>query len=57
MDIGINTGFDYLMNFGFTQYMTILNEMKSFTDKTPSLAGGLTDGVTVLELTALMELC
>ncbi|NLP45425.1 MAG: PBP1A family penicillin-binding protein [Epulopiscium sp.] len=54
MDIGINTGFDYLMNFGFTTiHDHIERNGKSFTDKTPSLAlGGLTDGVTVLELTA-----
>ena len=54
MDIGINTGFDYLMNFGFTTiHDNIERNGKRFTDKTPSLAlGGVTDGVTVLELTA-----
>uniref|UniRef100_UPI00272AE315 penicillin-binding transpeptidase domain-containing protein n=1 Tax=Vallitalea guaymasensis TaxID=1185412 RepID=UPI00272AE315 len=52
-DIGVQTGFDYLINLGFT---TLIDKKtvngKSFTDKGLSLTlGGLTKGVTVLELT------
>ncbi|GMQ63869.1 transglycosylase domain-containing protein [Vallitalea maricola] len=52
-DIGVQTGFDYLLKLGFT---TLVDKEtvngKSFTDKGLSLTlGGLTKGVTVLELT------
>jgi len=53
-DIGTDIAFDYLINIGFTT----LHESKIingqvFTDKTLTLPlGGLTDGVTALELTA-----
>lgn len=53
-DIGTDIAFDYLLNIGFTT----LHESKIingqvFTDKTLTLPlGGLTDGVTALELTA-----
>lgn len=43
--VGIDTAFDYLRNFGFTTITT--------ADKVPSLPlGGITDGVTPLELNA-----
>jgi penicillin-binding protein 1A len=43
--IGVNTSYDYLLNFGFTTL--------SASDKVDSLPlGGLTDGVTPLELNA-----
>ncbi|MBN2220559.1 MAG: PBP1A family penicillin-binding protein [Vallitaleaceae bacterium] len=53
-DIGTDLAFDYLMDLGFTTLheSKIING-KVFTDKTLSLPlGGLTDGVTPLELTA-----
>ncbi len=53
-DIGIDTGFEYLKNLGFT---TLVEKEERngqvFTDKVLSLPlGGITDGVTLLELTA-----
>lgn len=53
-DIGTDLAFDYLMDLGFTTLheSKVING-KVFTDKTLSLPlGGLTDGVTPLELTA-----
>ena len=54
LDAGINTSFDYLQHFGFTTLVD--NEERNgkvYTDKNPVLAlGGITDGVTPLELTA-----
>jgi len=53
-DVGVDTTFNYLKNFGFTTLAD--NEERNgriYTDKTLSLPlGGLTDGVTNLELTA-----
>ncbi|PKM95523.1 MAG: glycosyl transferase [Firmicutes bacterium HGW-Firmicutes-1] len=53
-DIGPQTGFDYLINLGFTTLVdTELVDGKTFTDKNLALAlGGITHGVTPLELTA-----
>ncbi len=53
-DIGIDTGFDYLKRLGFT---TLIEKEERngqiFTDKVISLPlGGVTDGVTLIELTA-----
>lgn len=53
-DIGTDIAFDYLLNLGFTTLhdSKIING-QVFTDKTLTLPlGGLTDGVTPLELTA-----
>ncbi len=52
-DIGIDTGFEYLKDLGFT---TLVEKEERngqiFTDKVISLPlGGITDGVTLLELT------
>jgi len=50
--IGIETGFSYMLNFGFT---TLEGETggREWSDRIPALAlGGLTRGVTLLELTA-----
>lgn len=54
MDVGLDNAFDYLTKFGFTTLVeSRLVDGKIFSDKSPSVAlGGLTDGVTVLELTA-----
>lgn len=53
-DIGVQTGFDYLLKLGFTTlYDNEEINGKIFTDKGLPLAlGGLTTGVTNLELTA-----
>jgi len=53
-DIGIETGFAYMLNFGFT---TLEGETgaarRPFSDRIPALAlGGLTEGVILLELAA-----
>lgn len=53
-NVGIDTAFDYLLDLGFT---TLVDQEKigsqTFTDKNPVLPlGGLTHGVTLLELTA-----
>lgn len=53
-NIGVDIAFDYLLDLGFTTLhdSKIING-KTFTDKTLTLPlGGLTDGVTPLELTA-----
>ncbi len=51
-DIGVQTGFDYLLNLGFTTLVDRTDENGN-TDKGLALAlGGLTEGVSVLELTA-----
>ncbi|MCQ2978471.1 MAG: transglycosylase domain-containing protein [Clostridia bacterium] len=54
MDVGLDNSFEYLKKFGFTTLVeSRLVDGKIFSDKSPSVAlGGLTDGVTVLELTA-----
>ncbi|GKX27985.1 hypothetical protein SH1V18_04650 [Vallitalea longa] len=53
-DVGVQTGYDYLIKLGFSTLVE--NETvngKNYTDKGLSLAlGGLSQGVTVLELTA-----
>jgi penicillin-binding protein 1A len=54
VDVSVQTGFDYLKNLGFT---TLVERRevngRIFTDKNIVLPlGGLTDGVTLLELTA-----
>lgn len=54
-DIGPQRGFDYLINFGFTTLVDRRTESNGTvsSDITQSLAlGGVTDGVTNLELTA-----
>ncbi|MCL2610679.1 MAG: transglycosylase domain-containing protein [Defluviitaleaceae bacterium] len=51
-DVGIDTAFNYLLNFGFTTLVDGVNE-RGQTDRVPSTAlGGLTYGVTQLELAA-----
>ena len=55
MMVGYDRSFDYLLNLGFTSLVdSRKNESgKVFSDKVPSLAlGGITDGVSVLELTS-----
>lgn len=57
VDTGIDTSWNYLQNFGFT---TLVDSKeingKIYTDKTYSTAlGGLTDGVSNLELTAAYQ--
>ncbi|WP_058485803.1 transglycosylase domain-containing protein [Defluviitalea phaphyphila] len=54
LNVGIDTAFDYLQNFGFTTLIDYEERNGvAYTDKNPVLAlGGLTDGVTPLELTA-----
>lgn len=53
MQVGYDKSFEYLQNFGFTTLVD--NETRNgqtFTDKGPATAlGGITDGVSVLELT------
>lgn len=53
-DIGPQTGYDYLLNLGFTTLVdSEVVDGKTFTDKTLALAlGGITHGVTPLELNA-----
>ncbi|PKM52421.1 MAG: glycosyl transferase [Firmicutes bacterium HGW-Firmicutes-7] len=53
-DIGAQTGFDYLLNLGFTSLVdTEVVNGKTYTDKNLALAlGGITHGVSPLELTA-----
>lgn len=53
-DIGVQVGFDYLLQLGFTTLVEREERNgKIFTDKVLPLAlGGLSDGVTILELTA-----
>ncbi len=54
-DITPQLGFDYLLNFGFSTLVSkrVGDDGKTYSDITQSLAlGGLTDGVTNLELTA-----
>lgn len=50
MMVGVDKAFEYLKNFGFT---SLVENRNGHTDRVPSAAlGGLTDGVSVLELTA-----
>lgn len=50
--VGVDTSIDYLLNFGFTTLQTETND-KGQSDRVPAIAlGGLTNGVSVLELTA-----
>ncbi len=53
-DIGVDLAFDYLLDLGFTTlHESLTRNGQTFTDKTLTLPlGGLTDGVTPLELTA-----
>ncbi len=53
-NVGVDLAFDYLMDLGFTTlHESLTRNGQSFTDKTLALPlGGLTDGVTTLELTA-----
>lgn len=53
-DIGIDTGFEYLKDLGFTTLVERDERNgQTFTDKVISLPlGGITDGVTLLELTS-----
>ncbi len=54
VEVGVDKAFDYLLNFGFTSLVD--NEVRNgkvVTDRVPSASlGGITDGVSVLELTA-----
>lgn len=51
-NVGTEASFDYLESLGFTSLIGDVNE-DGFTDKTMSLAlGGVTKGVTLVELTA-----
>ena len=54
MDVGLDNAFNYLKKFGFTTLVeSRASNGKIYSDKSPSVAlGGLTDGVTVLELTS-----
>ncbi len=54
MDVGLDNAFNYLTKFGFTSLVDSRTvNGKVYTDKSPSVAlGGLTDGVSVLELTS-----
>lgn len=54
MQVGVDRAYDYLLNFGFT---TLVDSKeingKIYSDKSPAtVLGGVTEGVTVLELTA-----
>ena len=50
--VGVDTSIDYLLNFGFTTLQTQTNE-NGQSDRVPAISlGGLTNGVSVLELTA-----
>ncbi|MCI1959864.1 MAG: penicillin-binding protein [Clostridia bacterium] len=50
--VGVDTSIDYLLNFGFTSLQTETND-NGQSDRVPAIAlGGLTNGVSVLELTA-----
>lgn len=53
-DVGIENSYNYLLNFGFTSLVdNDVRDGKVYTDKTYSSAlGGLTDGISNLELTA-----
>ncbi len=54
LDIGIDTGFEYLEQLGFTTLAeSKVIDGETHTDKVPSLAlGGISEGVSLLELTA-----
>ena len=54
MKVGVDKSFEYLRNFGFTSLVAREERNgKIISDKGPATAlGGLTDGVSVLELTA-----
>lgn len=54
LDVGIDTAFNYLLQFGFTTLADgDVRNGQVFTDRGPATAlGGLTTGVTQLELTA-----
>ena len=54
VETGIEASFDYLLRFGFTTLVeSDARHGRIFTDRIPALAlGGLTDGVTQLEVTA-----
>ncbi|MCQ2910944.1 MAG: transglycosylase domain-containing protein [Clostridia bacterium] len=54
MDVGLDNSFEYLKKFGFTTLVESRNvDGFVFSDKSPSVAlGGLTDGVTIMELTS-----
>lgn len=50
--VGVDTALDYLENFGFTTLVTEPNE-DGLSDRGPAISlGGITNGVSVLELTA-----
>lgn len=52
MMVGVDKAFDYMLNFGFTTLVSEPNE-QGLSDRGPALAlGGITTGVSVLELTA-----
>ena len=54
VETGIDAAFDYLLNMGFTTLVdNETRQGRGFSDRVPSLAlGGLTDGITQLEVTA-----
>ena len=52
VNVGVDKAFDYLINFGFTTLVDAPNA-NGLTDKGPAISlGGITNGVSVLELTA-----
>jgi penicillin-binding protein 1A len=54
VNVGVDTAYDYLLNFGIDTLVASREiDGKIYSDKGPAISlGGLTDGVTVLELTA-----
>ena len=54
VQVGVDTAYDYLVNFGFTSLVESRSGANGIvSDKIPALSlGGITDGISVLELTA-----
>jgi len=51
--VGIETGFAYMLNFGFTTLEGVTPYGRAWSDRIPALSlGGLTEGVILLELAA-----
>lgn len=52
VEVGVDRAFDYLLNFGFTTLVSEPDE-NGLSDRGPAISlGGITNGVTVMELTA-----
>ena len=52
-NVGIETGFQYMLNFGFTTLEGVTPAGRAWSDRIPALSlGGLTEGVILLELAA-----